>query len=120
MLGFSTLEPLPPVSFNITGTEESTENIEVFFAWEAPSGDIGPEFFIQSYNISVMSESEYYSYTVTPTNTALNFTLNYNVNYTALAVAINCAGESEPFILSNIFFGELTNLAKVVEQRELK
>lgn len=102
---FVSLEPLGPVNFNISGTVESTTSIEVFFEWDAPLG-IGPEFFIQSYSISVASGSEFYSSNTAPENTTVNFTLNYNVNYTAFAVSLNCAGESEPFILSDILFGK--------------
>ncbi len=80
-------------------------NIQIFFEWETPSG-IGPEFFIQSYNISILSsEYGYNSYNVTSATTTLNVTLNYNVDFTASVVSVNCAGESEPLILSDIRFG---------------
>ena len=98
------LEPLYPVNFVINSTNETTDSIIVLFKWEAPSG-IGPGFFIQSYNVSITSENSSYSYNLTYGTTMLNATLNYNVNYTASIVAINCAGESNSFILSNIYYG---------------
>ncbi len=100
------IEPHSPVSFNISDTVEAMENIRVFFEWEPPLG-IGPGYFIQGYNVSIVTESSYISYNFTYAITNLNVTLNYNVEYTASVVAINCAGESLPLILSDILFGEL-------------
>ena len=61
---------------------------------------------------------DYYQITVTPRplshpvsnivhSTPWNVTLDYNIKYTAVITAVNCAGESRPFILTNIEFSEL-------------
>ncbi len=100
-------EPRSPVSINISDTVQAKENIRVLIEWKAPSG-IGPGFFIQGYNVSIVSESNYSnSYDFTYATTSLNVTLDFSVMYTASVVAINCAGESEPLILSDILFSEL-------------
>ena len=84
--------------------------VEVFFKWIAPLG-IGPGYFIQNYSVNIVSETESYSYNFASAVTTLNASLNYNVNYTASVVAINCAGESDPLVLSNIFYGKLDKSA---------
>ena len=40
-------------------------------------------------------------------STPWNVTLNFNIEYTASITAVNCAGESSPFVLTNIEFSEL-------------
>ena len=63
---------------------------------------------------------DYYLIIITPrplSHTILNtvlstpwkVTLNYNIEHTATITAVNCAGESTPFVLTNIQFSELTN-----------
>ena len=60
---------------------------------------------------------DYYSIVVTPRplshpvsnivySTHWNVTLEYNINHTAAITAVNCAGESSPFILTKIEFSE--------------
>ena len=64
---------------------------------------------------------DYYLIVVTPrplSHTILNIvlstpwkvTLNYNIEHTATITAVNCAGESTPFVLTNIQFSEFTNI----------
>ena len=60
---------------------------------------------------------DYYPITVTPKplshpvsnivySTPWNVTLDYNIDHTATITAVNCAGESSPFIVTNIEFSE--------------
>ena len=60
---------------------------------------------------------DYYPITVTPRplshpvsnivySTPWNVTLNFNIEYTVTITAVNCAGESSPFVLTNIEFSE--------------
>ena len=98
------LAPTSPVNFSIMDTVESMANILVFIDWEAPLG-IGPAFFIQSYNVIISSDLEYYTYNIPYTSTSLNVTLNYNVKYAVSISSISCAGESEP-LFGNFSFSE--------------
>ena len=105
-------EPLAPINLNISDTVESTEDIRVFFEWEAPSGS-GPAFLVQGYSIFITSELESYIFNFSYTITNLNITLNYNVNYTTSVISNNCAGESTAAMLHNILFSELTSTSLV-------
>lgn len=102
---FTCIEPLPPTSLNITTRIERTSDTNVFFEWEPPTGS-GPEYVIESYDISVMSEFGYDYINDTVSSPTWNTTLEYNEKYSVAVVSINCAGESEPIELEDILFSE--------------
>ena len=64
---------------------------------------------------------DYYKIVITPRplshpvsnvvySTPWNVTLDYNIEHTAIITAVNCAGESSPFTLTDIEFSEFYSL----------
>lgn len=100
------LEPKIPAGFNYTrvyyGVNSTTITLE-----RHPPQDIGPEFAVDFYNISVSPQplSNHTSIILYP-RYPWNITLHYNTKYTLYLTAVNCAGESDSFILSDIEFGK--------------
>ena len=100
------LVPLTPTGFSITGQNDSLHyNTTITFEWDPPQGR-GPEAIVDYYSILVTPRPLSHP----PSNivyfTPWNVTLDYNIVHTATITAVNCAGESNPFILTNIEFSE--------------
>lgn len=79
-------------------------HINVFFEWMPPVGH-GPAFIVEYYQLSVKSNSSYYTTNVT-TNRS-NTSLEYNMNFTVSVISGNCAGQSEQLVLTEVLFGKL-------------
>lgn len=85
---------------------QQSSNIIVSIAWKQPTGS-GPEYFVESYGISVISETTPNNINGTVGYTFWNTTLEYNVRYTVSVMSINCAGMSDPIMSEGIMFGKL-------------
>ncbi len=99
------LEPLVPTGFNITKVYYTEMDTTVLFEREQLTG-IGPEAIVDSYIIEIMPLSISHPISNIINSTAFNVTLNYNVVYTATIIAVNCAGESNSFELTDIEYGK--------------
>ncbi len=74
------------------------------FDWNPPIGS-GPEAVVENYIISIRPMPVSYPISNVVNSTSWNVTLDYNVIYNATITAQNCAGESEPVIITNIQYG---------------
>ena len=72
--------------------------------WDPPQG-IGPETVVDNYTISTFPASPYQPARIIVFTRHLNITLEHNIAYSINLTAINCAGESNLSILSDIEFG---------------
>ena len=82
-------------------------NTTITFEWDPPSGS-GPEAIVDYYPILLTPKPlSHPSYNVLYTSPWI-VTVRYNVEHTAVITAVNCAGESSPYILNiiNIEFSE--------------
>ena len=114
----NSLVPLTPTGFNITRQSDALHyNTTVTFEWDPPHGS-GPEAIVDSYPILITPRPLSHPSSNVLYSTQLNVTLQYNVEHVAVITAENCAGVSNPFILTNIEFSEyndykLSNLRNV-------
>ena len=70
------------------------------FEWDLPQGS-GPEAIVDNYIISILPSplsSPGTNVFFVPLNTAWNVTLNHNEQYSINLTALNCAGDSDPFL----------------------
>ena len=102
----NSLAPLTPTGFNVVQQVDSLHyNTTITFEWDPPPGR-GPETIVDYYPILLTPRPlSHPSYNVLYSS-SWSVTVRYNVEYTAVITAINCAGESSPFTLLNIKFGE--------------
>jgi hypothetical protein len=91
------LEPVVPSGFNITEEIFTMSNITVTFKWNAPQG-IGPEVVVDHYIISIISAQQFADSDVSEF-LVWNATLSYNTVYMVNITAVNCVGESEPYLI---------------------
>lgn len=96
------LEPSPPINLQVAETLEDISYINVYFDWEPPLGK-GPQFIVESYQFTTVSNSS--DYTTDVTSSTSNVTLEYNEEFTVSVVSVNCAGQSEPITLTKVIFG---------------
>ena len=98
--------PLSPSGFHIIKEYDSlVTNITVTFGWDPPSGT-GPEAVVDHYSISLSPDPLSHPGLNVVNSPPWNATLLYNTEYTAIIIAENCAGESEPTILSYFEFSK--------------
>ena len=97
--------PLETTGFNITSYYPSVADATVTFTWDPPPGS-GPEAIVDSYTITITPMPVSHPITNVVTSSPWNVTLDYNETYTATIIAVNCAGESSPFILPNIEYSK--------------
>ncbi len=76
----------------------------VMFEWDSPDGS-GPEAVVENFIISILPMPVSHPILNMINITSWNVTLNYNVIYNATITAQNCAGKSEPVVLTNIQYG---------------
>ena len=98
--------PVPPTGLNIINEYHTNMKTAVTLDWNPAQGS-GPEAIVDNYTISISPDPPYYSSPILAHSPPRNVTLDHNVVYTIDLVAINCAGESEQFNLSNIQYGRL-------------
>ncbi len=77
------------------------------FEWNPPAGN-GPEAVVDNYTITILPNPISHPISNVVYSTSWNVTLDYNVIYDATITAQNCAGESEPVVLTNIEYGKVT------------
>ncbi len=75
------------------------------FEWDSPLGS-GPEAVVDNYTISILPMPVSHPISNVVYSTSWNVTLDYNVIYNATITSQNCAGESEPVVLTNIRYGK--------------
>lgn len=97
MLSFP-IVPFTPSGFNVSGKVDGMLNVTVTFEWDPPQ-DKGPETI---YLISIYPRPLSHPINNTVYSTSWNATIAYNLDYTAIITAVNCAGESDPFVLSGL------------------
>ena len=95
------IEPAKPIGFNITGESYTVSDVTVIFEWNLPQGS-GPQVVVDYYRISITPAQLFPDSSVSHSLT-WNATLDYNTTYTANITAINCAGESETYLLPYSF-----------------
>ncbi len=76
----------------------------VMLEWNPPKSS-GPEGVVENYIISILPMPVSHPISNIINSTSWNVTLDYNVMYSATITAQNCAGESEPVVLTNIQYG---------------
>ncbi len=77
----------------------------VTFEWDLPSGS-GPEAIVDNYTILINPRTISHPVSITGLlSSPLNVTLDYNVVYTASIIALNCVGESDSLLFTNIKYG---------------
>ena len=93
--------PLTPSGFNTSGRLDAIMNTIIKFEWDPPQGR-GPDAVVDFYSISILPRPLSHFITSVAYSTAWNATIAYNVEYTVSITAVNCAGESNPFILPEL------------------
>ena len=97
--------PLTPSGFNISGLFDAILNTTVRFEWDPPQGR-GPEAVVDFYQISIVPKPLSHAITSVAYSILWNATIAYNMEYTVSITAVNCAGESNPFVLSGLEFSK--------------
>ena len=80
-------------------------NIIVLLDWDPPTGS-ATEAVVDNYTISILPMPVSHPISNVVYSTSWNVTLDYNVIYNATITSQNCAGESEPVVLSIIQYGK--------------
>ena len=101
------LVPITPTGFSITGQNDALHyNTTITFEWDLPPGR-GPEAIVDYYQIAVTPRPlSHPVLNIVYSSKPWHVTLEYNTKYTVTITAVNCAGESRPFELTNIKFSE--------------
>ena len=102
--------PSSPIDFGIIMKNHGNMETEVTLDWDSPQGT-GPEAIVDNYTISISPTPLFQQEVLIQ---MFNVTLAHNVLYTINLTAMNCAGVSEPAILSNIGFSELSSLSRLI------
>ena len=101
------LVPIAPTLDGIITSYNATVSAIVTFQWSLPLGGGTPAFIVDSYLIVVAPEPlSHPSSNVVNVPTWTVF-LEYNVEYTVTIMAVNCVGESDPLVISDILYSEL-------------
>ena len=101
------LVPLTPAGFRIIGQSDTLHyNTTITFEWWEPPPGRGPETIVDYYQIVVTPRPLSHPVSNIVHSTPWSVTLEYNIEHTAVITAVNCAGESSSFILTNIEFSE--------------
>ena len=100
------LVPMIPTGFRAIEEYHDYMDTVITLDWDLPQGS-GPEVIVDNYTISISSDSSYQLVSILVSSPPWNITLDHNTVYTINLTALNCAGESEPAVLSNIGFSEL-------------
>ena len=82
----------------------TNSNLTVTFVWDGPQGS-GPEAIVDMYAITIYPaplSPAYVRIMIPMYPQSFDATLRYNTMYRAEITALNCAGESEPFIYPGI------------------
>ena len=99
------LVPITPTGFVIARVGFTPENNTVTLDWDPPQG-MGPELVVDYYRIIISPAPLSHTMINLVESSPWNVTLDYNVIYMANITAINCAGETEAFLLTNIEYSE--------------
>ena len=101
------ISPVPrtPTRFSTIEIYHDFMETTVTLNWELPQGS-GPEIIVDNYTISISPDPPYQLSVISVSSPPWNITLDHNEEYTINVTAMNCAGVSEPAILSNIGFSE--------------
>ena len=101
------LEPMVPTGFKYTRVHRGFIDTTVTFEWDLPQ-DTGPGFAVDHYIISFLPRQLSHNTTsmirITYPPYPWNITLDHNTTYTINVTAVNCVGESDPFIIDDIEF----------------
>ena len=82
----------------------TTLNYTISLQWDLPEGS-GPEVIVDRYILSITPKPASHPISNEVYSTILNVTLNYNIVYSATITAVNCVGESNMVMLSDIKHG---------------
>ena len=97
--------PLAPTSFNINGQYDALDYTTIQLEWDPPYG-VGPERVVDVYLIEISPGPLSHPASNFVSSSPWNVTIEYNVEYLTTITAINCAGESDPFVLPAFEFSE--------------
>ena len=86
----------------------------VIFEWNSPGGS-GPEAIVDNYTITVNPKPITHPNSNIVLSSPWNVTLSYNVIYTATITAVNCAGESNIFTLTDFEYGKFHNNTQLAQ-----
>lgn len=97
--------PLIPFGFMFTQQFDTLVNTTITFEWDPPQGS-GPEAVVDYYVITISPSPLSHPGTNMVESPPWNVTLSYNVEHTVNITAVNCAGNGDTFVLSNVRFGK--------------
>ncbi len=98
------VEPFITTGFEIAASYFTPTGAVIMFEWDPPNGS-GPEAVVENYTISILPMPISHPIFNVVITTSWNVTLDYNVIYNATITALNCAGESNPNVITNIQHG---------------
>lgn len=93
-----------PSGFGVTEQYPTAMDKTVTFEWDPPQGT-GPDVIVDFYWIFISPRSRSHPLANIAFSSPWNVTLDYNIVYSANITAVNCAGESETFVLPDSEFG---------------
>jgi len=97
--------PLIPTGFQVTSQFDLEVTTTIRFEWDPPPGR-GPETVVDNYLISIAPRPLSHPINNRVNSAPWNVTIDYNIQYEATITAVNCAGESDSFVLSGLEFSE--------------
>ena len=93
--------PSAPINFTVVREYSEEEFIIVTLIW-----NVIPDISITRYKIFIRPNPVSGLSLNSVQSSPLNVSLNYNTKYEIKVTAINCAGESNPSILSEVLYGQ--------------
>ena len=112
---YNFIVPQTPTGFSVTGQNDRLHyNTTITLEWDPPQGS-GPEAVVDYYLIVVTPRPLSHPVSNKVYSTPWSVTLEYNIEHTAVITAVNCAGESSPFILNNIEFSKLLSICSFAQ-----
>ena len=93
--------PLIPTGFNFTSEYQQLMDTTVTFEWNPAQGS-GPEAVVDYYIIYITPSPPSHPSTNQVESPPWNVTLAHNTIYSINITAVNCAGESDAFVLPDI------------------